>query len=75
MSLEYGKLPGVTDVQLVGSLTKAIDPMCEYGDSEGTAVSRLLSCDQTYQMDKSVVSANVVVPQCQHLNWGMRRTA
>ena len=44
--LRVCKLPGVTDVQLVGSLTKAIDPMCEYGDSEGTAVSRLLSCDQ-----------------------------
>lgn len=40
------KLPSVGDVQLVGSLTKTIDPFCEYGDSEGTAVSRLLSCTQ-----------------------------
>lgn len=37
---------GVSDVRLVGELTKSIDPECEYGDSDGTAVSRLLSCDQ-----------------------------
>ncbi len=37
---------GVSDVKLVGELTKSIDPECEYGDSDGTAVSRLLSCDQ-----------------------------
>lgn len=37
---------GVTDIRLVGALTKTIDPNCEYGDSEGTAVSRLLSCTQ-----------------------------
>lgn len=44
--LRVCKLPGVTDVQLVGSLTKVVDPICEYGESEGTAVSRLLSCNQ-----------------------------
>ncbi len=37
---------GVSDVRLVGELTRSIDPECEYGDSDGTAVSRLLSCDQ-----------------------------
>ena len=37
---------GVSDVRLIGELTKSIDPECEYGDSDGTAVSRLLSCDQ-----------------------------
>ncbi|MDD4593469.1 MAG: NACHT domain-containing protein, partial [Parabacteroides sp.] len=44
--LKLCKLPSVTDVQLVGSLTRTIDPTCEYGDSDGTAVSRLLSCTQ-----------------------------
>ena len=37
---------GVSDVKLIGELTKTIDPECEYGDSDGTAVSRLLSCTQ-----------------------------
>ena len=37
---------GVPDTLLIGELTKTIDPKCEYGDSDGTAVSRLLSCDQ-----------------------------
>lgn len=37
---------GVSDVRLIGELTKTIDPECEYGDSDGTAVSRLLSCSQ-----------------------------
>lgn len=37
---------GVSDVKLIGELTRSIDPECEYGDSDGTAVSRLLSCDQ-----------------------------
>lgn len=37
---------GVSDVRLVGELTRSIDPECEYGDSDGTAVSRLLSCEQ-----------------------------
>ncbi|MCC8128140.1 MAG: NACHT domain-containing protein [Clostridiales bacterium] len=36
----------MTDVELVGTLTKTIDPSCEYASSEGTAVSRLLSCEQ-----------------------------
>ena len=33
-------------MELVGTLTRTIDPTCEYGSSEGTAVSRLLSCEQ-----------------------------
>lgn len=37
---------GVSDAKLVGELTRTIDPECEYGASDGTAVSRLLSCDQ-----------------------------
>jgi hypothetical protein len=44
--LKLCKLPSVTDVQLVGTLTRTIDSTCEYGDSDGTAVSRLLSCTQ-----------------------------
>jgi hypothetical protein len=44
--LKWCKLPSVTDVQLVGSLTRAIDPTCEYKESDGTAVSRLLSSTQ-----------------------------
>lgn len=44
--LKLCKLPSVTDVQLVGTLTRTIDPTCEYRDSDGTAVSRLLSCTQ-----------------------------
>lgn len=44
--LKFCKLPSVTDVQLVGELTRTIDPSCEYGDSDGTAVSRLLACTQ-----------------------------
>lgn len=44
--LKLCKLPSVTDVQLVGTLTRTIDPTCEYKDSDGTAVSRLLSCTQ-----------------------------
>ncbi len=44
--LKQCKLSAVTDVQLVGSLTRTIDPSCEYGVSDGTAVSRLLSCTQ-----------------------------
>lgn len=37
---------GVSDVRLIGELTRSIDSECEYADSDGTAVSRLLSCDQ-----------------------------
>lgn len=37
---------GVSDVRLIGELTRTIDPECEYRDSDGTAVSRLLSCEQ-----------------------------
>lgn len=44
--LKLCKLPSVTDVYLVGTLTRTIDPTCEYRDSDGTAVSRLLSCTQ-----------------------------
>ena len=44
--LKLCKLPSVTDVQLIGALTRTVDPTCEYGDSDGTAVSRLLSCTQ-----------------------------
>lgn len=40
------KIKSVSDVELVGTLTRTIDPTCEYGSSEGTAVSRLLSCEQ-----------------------------
>lgn len=37
---------GVSDIVLIGELTRTIDPKCEYKDSDGTAVSKLLSCDQ-----------------------------
>ena len=37
---------GVSDVLLIGELTKTIDPLCEYQQSEGTAISKLLSCTQ-----------------------------
>ena len=40
------KNKSVSDIALIGALTKTVDPNCEYGESEGTAVSRLLSCDQ-----------------------------
>ena len=44
--LKHCKLRAVTDVQLVGTLTKILDPTCEYSESDGTAISRLLSCEQ-----------------------------
>lgn len=47
------KIKSVSDVELVGSLTKTIDPTCEYGSSEGTAVSRLLSCEQNLSNGQS----------------------
>ncbi len=47
------KIQSVTDVELVGALTKTIDPDCEYGSSEGTAVSRLLSCEQNLSNGQS----------------------
>ena len=37
---------GVTDVRLIGELTRTIDPECEYADCDGTALSRLLSCER-----------------------------
>ena len=47
------KIKTVSDVELVGALTKTIDPACEYGTSEGTAVSRLLSCEQNLSNGQS----------------------
>ena len=43
---ECKKEKGVNDIVLIGELTRTIDPKCEYEESEGTAVSKLLSCDQ-----------------------------
>ena len=43
--LRLCKLPGVTDPQLVGTMTKTVDPNCRYmSPDNATAISRLLSC-------------------------------
>ena len=47
------KIKSVSDVELVGALTKTIDPTCQYRSSEGTAVSRLLSCEQNLSNGQS----------------------
>ena len=51
--LKECKNNSVTDIKLIGTLTKTIDPTCEYGSSEGTAVSRLLSCTQNLSNGQS----------------------
>lgn len=40
------KKESVNDTTLIGELTRTIDPECEYAESDGTAVSKLLSCTQ-----------------------------
>ena len=40
------KNPSVSDVLLVGTLTRTIDSTCQYADSDGSSISRLLSCGQ-----------------------------
>ncbi len=40
------KKDSVNDTTLIGELTRTIDPECEYAESDGTAVSKLLSCTQ-----------------------------
>ena len=40
------KLDAVSDVLLIGTLTQAVDPTSLYGESDGSTVSRLLSCAQ-----------------------------
>lgn len=40
------KIKSVSDVELIGTLTRTVDPTCEYCSSDGTAISRLLSCTQ-----------------------------
>ena len=44
--LKLCKLENVSDVKLIGTLTRTVDPDCEYINSDGTAVSKLLSCTQ-----------------------------
>lgn len=40
------KLETVTDPMLIGTLTRTVDPTCQYAESEGSSISRLLSCGQ-----------------------------
>ena len=40
------KLDAVSDVLLIGTLTQTVDPTSLYGESDGSTVSRLLSCAQ-----------------------------
>ena len=42
--LSICKLPGVSDPQLVGTMTRTIDPNCEYINNP-TRVCRLLNCE------------------------------
>ena len=44
--LKACKLKTVADPLLIGTLTRTVDPSCEYADSDGSSISRLLSCSQ-----------------------------
>ena len=52
--LRLCKLPGVTDPQLVGTMTKTVDPNCRYiSPDNATAISRLLSCTGGFSTGRS----------------------
>ena len=59
--LRLCKLPGVTDPQLVGTMTQTIDPNCQYmNSSNATPVSRLISCSGGFPTNRIRGGSGVV---------------